>query len=586
MNEMENKASRGSLPPGINDDITSDNVVNTVTLDEPLTVNERVFLFFRIHWKGVLSLIVPLILIPIHISFPSEKYQWCAYTLVLMAIFWITECIPLAVTSFLPIIIFPLTGIMSTTETCSCYMNDTIMMFLGSMMLAYAIEQSGFHMRLALHVIRAVGYSHYRLLFAMCFTTMFVSMWITNTAATTMMVPINFALLQVFEDQNILKIYDIGADGEKVASDITTCYFCAATFSATIGGVGTLVGTATNLVFKGLFSRMYPEAPEYLSFPKFSAFAIPYMLVMEIFLYLYLLVVYLGYLRPNSEAAKKARMTPSGIEAAKIAVNDNLEKLGRITFWEILVIILFISAILLFFCRTPQIFTGWGDIIPLYFDIEDKKFVNDSAAALLIGFLMLLLPSSLKFFENFSAKYYGDLPNKRIPSVLLWEKVNEVMPYSFMFLLGGGFALSNAAKKDYTDLNGKIGTMLRNLKDLPNSLIIFLIIIFTVFTTNFASNVAVCNVITPIVMQLAKEINQNPLWYNVAAGFSSSYALCLPVGTPGNLIVQSAANIPTSKMIKAGVGPSVLTITITWLSVYCWAPVIWPDLLTLPNWIE
>ncbi|CAH2106488.1 unnamed protein product [Euphydryas editha] len=583
---MEKKASSGSLTAENNDIIISDNEENAVIIDEPLTIKERLLLFFRTHWQGILCFFVPLILIPIHLSFPPEKYQWCAYTLVLMAIFWVTECIPLAVTSFLPIIIFPLTGIMSTTETCYCYMNDTIMMFLGSMMLAYAIEQSGFHMRLALHVIRAVGYSHYRLLFAMCFTTMFVSMWITNTAATTMMVPINFALLRVFEDQNLLQIYDTGTDGEKVASDITTCYFCAATFSATIGGVGTLVGTATNLVFKGLFSRMYPEAPEYLSFPKFSAFAIPYMLIMEIFLYFYLLVVYLGYLRPNSEAAKKAKLTPSGIEAAKTAVTDNLEKLGPITIWEILVIILFSGAILLFFCRTPQIFTGWGDIIPLYFDIEDTKFVKDSAAAMLIGFLMLLLPSSLIFFENFTAKYYGDLPKKRIQSVLIWDKVNEVMPYSFMFLLGGGFALSNAAKKDYTDLNGKIGTLLRSLKDLPNKLIILLIIIFTVFTTNFASNVAVCNVISPIVMQLAKEINQNPLWYNIAAGFSSSYALCLPVGTPGNLIVQSSANIPTSKMIKAGIGPSVLTIIITWLCVCYWAPVIWSDLHTLPNWIE
>ncbi|XP_047529628.1 protein I'm not dead yet-like [Vanessa atalanta] len=503
-----------------------------------------------------------------------------------MAVFWVTECIPLAVTSFLPIVIFPLTGIMSTNETCCCYMNDTIMMFLGSMWLAYAVEQSGFHIRLALYAIQAVGYSHYKLLFAMCFTTMFVSMWITNTAATTMMVPINFALLQVFEDQGLLKIYDTGVDGERIASDITTCYFCAATFSATIGGVGSLVGTATNLVFIGLFSRMYPNAPEYLSFPKFSAFAIPYMLLMEAFVYLYLIVVYLGYLRPNSQAAKRAQITESGIEAAKAAVTEKLEKLGRITFWEIIVIILFSGAIILFFCRSPQIFTGWGDMISLYFDADDKKFVKDSAAVMLIGFLMLLLPSSMLFFKNFTAKDHGELPNKGIQSVLIWDKVNDIMPYSFMFLLGGGFALSNAAKKDYTDLNGRIGLLLKNMKDLPNKLIILLIIIFTVFTTNFASNVAVCNVISPIVMQLAQEINQNPLWYNIAAGFSSSYALCLPVGTPGNLVVQSSANIPTSKMIKAGLGPTVSTIIISWLCVCYWAPVIWPDLHNLPNWIE
>ncbi|XP_039754231.1 protein I'm not dead yet-like isoform X2 [Pararge aegeria] len=584
---MENTPDEISVPvtvSGVKAEV--DGSVKSSDDDQKFSIKEMLRLFLHTHWRGILCFVVPLILIPIQLSFPPQKYQWCAYTLALMAVFWVGECIPLAVTSFLPIVVFPLTGIMSTTETCACYMNDTIMMFLGSMWLAYAVEQSGLHMRLALCAIRSVGYSHYKLLFAMSFVTMFISMWITNTAATTMMVPINFALLKVFEDQNLIKIYDTGMQGENVASDITTCYFCAASFSATIGGIGTLVGTATNFVFKGLFSKIYPDAPEYLSFPKFSAFAIPYMLIMEICVYLYLIVVYFGFLRPNSIAARNAKMPSEGIEAAKKAVEEKLKALGRITFWEILVILLFSFAILLFFSRSPQIFTGWGDIIPEYYNIKDKKFVKDSAAATMAVFLMLLLPFSLTFFDNCRAKNYGKLPEKNIQSVLNWKKMNDDMPYSFMFLLGGGFALSEAAKKEYTDLNGKIGTILKHFKNLPNKFIILFVVVFTIFTTNFASNVAVCNVIAPIVMQLAKEINKNPLWYNIAAGFSSSYAFCLPVGTPGNLVVQSAANIPTSKMIKAGIGPTVNTIIITWFCICFWAPVIWPDLKSLPNWIE
>ncbi|XP_050670999.1 protein I'm not dead yet-like isoform X3 [Leptidea sinapis] len=352
------------------------------------------------------------------------------------------------------------------------------------------------------------------------------------------------------------------------------------------GGIGTLVGTATNFVFKGLFSKAYPVAPEYLSFPKFSAFSIPYMLMMEGAMYLYLLIVYFGFLRPKSAAAEKAKLTPEGIEAAKKTVTENLQSLGKITFWEIQVIILFSLAIALFFCRAPQIFHGWGDEIVRYFNLEDSKFLMDSAAALFVAFLMLLLPSTLKFFDNFKAKEYDELPNSPIPSVLNWTALNDVMGYSFMFLLGGGFALSEAAKEDYTNLNEKIGAFLKDFKFLSNELIILIIIIFTVFTTNFASNVAVCNVITPIVMQLAKEIQQNPLWYNIASGFSASYALCLPVGTPGNLIVQSVANIPTMKMIKAGIGPTISTIIISWLFMCFWGPVIWPDLHQLPDWIN
>ncbi|XP_013198363.2 protein I'm not dead yet-like [Amyelois transitella] len=564
-----------------------DNISSDSTEDFLLTWKDRCKFFISTYWRGILCLILPIISIPILTPFPPEKYQWCAYTLILMAVYWVSECIPLPITSFLPIVIFPLTGVMDTETTCACYMNDTILMFLGSMILAAAVEQSGLHVRMALCAIRAIGYSHYRLLFAMSFMTMFISMWITNTAATTMMVPINFALLKVFEDQQLLTIYDKTVEGDLIASDMTTCYFCATTFSATIGGIGTLVGTATNLVFKGLFAKAYPSAPEYLSFPKFSAFTIPYMLVLEAAMYLYLLVVYFGFLRPKSNAAELANIPQKGIDAAKQQVKEDWIKLGRITFWEIMVIILFSGAMLLFFCRSPRIFIGWGDEISNYYNLNDYKFVLDSAAAMLVSFLMFLLPANLDVFKNLNKNIdINDLPTKTIPSVLDWAELDTKLPYSFMFLLGGGFALSEAAKPEHSDLNGKIGEFLKTMKDLPNCIIILLIIIFTVFVTNFASNVAVCNVIAPIVMQLAKEINQNPLWYIIAAGLSASYCYCLPVGTPGNLVVQGAAKIPTGKMIKAGLGPTITTILISWIALYFWAPVVWPDLHILPHWVN
>uniref|UniRef100_A0A2A4JSL5 Citrate transporter-like domain-containing protein n=1 Tax=Heliothis virescens TaxID=7102 RepID=A0A2A4JSL5_HELVI len=301
---------------------------------------------------------------------------------------------------------------MDTRTTCQCYINDTVFMFFGSMVLANAVEQSGLHQRLALFAIRLIGYSHYRLLFAMSMTTMFISMWITNTAATTMMVPIIFALLDVFEKQNLLQVYEMDSNGELVASDITTCYFCAASFSATIGGIGTLVGTATNLVFKGLFERTYPLAPEYLSFPKFSSFSIPYMFVCEAGIYFYLIVMYLGFLRPKTKAAQVAQIPEAGVKAASDAVEETRRKIGKITFWEIMVMILFSAVILLFFSRAPQIFYGWGEYISDYYSLNNNKFVQDSAAALLVCFLMLLLPSNLDFFRNFYVK--GNLFYKTI----------------------------------------------------------------------------------------------------------------------------------------------------------------------------
>ncbi|CAK1596037.1 unnamed protein product [Parnassius mnemosyne] len=551
--------------------------------DPPLTIKDKLKYFFIAYWRGIVCVLTPLIALPIILPPPIENYQWCAFCLVIMAIYWVTECIPLTVTSFLPLIIFPLTGVNSTTATSKAYMNDTIIMFLGSLILASAVEQSGLHKRLALCAIKLIGFTHFRLLLSLCVVTTFISMWITNTAATTMMVPINFAILKVFEDQKLLKIYETNSDGEKIASDITTCYFCAATFSATIGGIGTLVGTATNLVLKGLFQKAYPAAPEYLSFPKFSAFSVPYMIILEAAMFINLAVLYFGYLRPNSAAAKKASITADGIAAAKKAVNADWKKLGRITFWEFMVIILFGGAMVLFFLRSPQMFEGWGDFLEKQFD-RPSRFVQDSALAAMVCYLMLLAPSSLLFFKNFTAKYHESLPKRRITSVLNWSIMNAKLPYSFMFLLGGGFALSDAAKK--TGLNDKIGESLQALKSLPNAAIILIIIIVVIFVTNFASNVVICNVFVPIVMELAKRIDRNPLWYAITAGFTASYCYMIPVGTPGNLVVQSAASIPTKKMIIAGAGPTLSTIIITWVAVYFWAPVIWSDLLILPDWAK
>ncbi|XP_037974907.1 protein I'm not dead yet [Plutella xylostella] len=556
---------------------------------EKLTWGTKALIFFSVHWRGVVVVLAPIICSFILFTYsPIQKAQWCAYCLLIMAVYWVTECIPLPVTAFLPIIIFPLTNIMDTATVCKFYLNDTLFMFIGSMILAYSIEQSGLHMRIALGAIRCIGYSHYKLLLAICLVTMIISMWITNTAATVMVVPIVFALLKVFEDQGLMTIYETTSHGERVASDLTTCYFCSVTFSATIGGIGTLVGTATNLAFKGLFMEAYKEATvEYLSFIHFSAFAVPYMILMEIALYFYMILVYFGFLRPKSKAARGAVLNDQAIQAAKNKVESDWKALGRITFWEIMVILLFSFAIALFFCRSPQIFHGWGDAIRDYFGYTIKeKPVKDSAAAFLVGFLMCLLPYSMQIIDNFTAKYHEDLPKKPIRAVLDWRIASAVMPFSFMFLLGGGFALSTAARPAYTDLNGEIAQMLNSLRNLPNYFIIFILIVVTTFITNFASNVAVANVICPIAMQLAKEIGQNPLWYNIACGFSASYCFLLPVGTPGNLIVQSAASVPVGKMIIAGAGPTVSTILLTWLAMCFWAPVVWPVLLTVPDWVK
>ncbi|KAJ8728074.1 hypothetical protein PYW08_016459 [Mythimna loreyi] len=545
-------------------------------------IGEKIIIFLVCHWRGLLILISPAALVGVLVPFPPTQAQWVGYTLMLMAVFWVSECIPLAVTALLPVAIFPFVGIMGTQLCCSNYMNDTVMMFLGSLMLANSVEQSGLHQRLAYCSIQTIGYSHLRLLLAMCCVTTFASMWITNTAATTMMTPINFALLKVFEDQGVIVLYETTATGDQYASAITASYFCAATFSATVGGIGTLVGTGTNLVFKGFFQSTYKTAPEYLSFPMFSAFAVPYMIVLEIFLYLYMAIFFFGFLRPGSATAKRATMPVAVQKAAEIVIAADVKKKGSISYWEVMVVILFGGAMISFFCRSPQMFPGWGDRLQAYFAMK-PKFIKDSALAMFVAFMMFLFPRDKSFWANFTVKYREDLPKGRTGSVLNWDILNDKCPYAFSFLLGGGFTLSSGA--DSSGLNKILGlTMKEKLTGLDNSLIILIIIVAVIFVTNFASNVAVATVFTPIAMQVAQNMNRNPLWYNIASGYAASFCFMIPVGTPGNLIVQCAAKISTSSMMICGLGPTISTIFISWVAILFWAPIIWPDIKILPGW--
>ncbi|KAJ8730174.1 hypothetical protein PYW07_017212 [Mythimna separata] len=551
-------------------------------LSDSVGMPEKLKLFFVSHWRGLIILLTPAALSAVLMPFPPTQAQWVGYTLMIMASFWVTECIPLAVTAFIPIAMFPFIGIMGTRHCCSNYMNDTIMMFIGSLFISYSVEQSGLHKRLAYCSIQTIGYSHLRLLLAMCCVTTFASMWITNTAATTMMTPINFALLRVFEDQGVIVVYEKTVTGDLIASDVTSSYFCAVTFSATVGGIGTLVGTGTNLVFKGLFQSWYPTAPEYLSFPMFSAFAIPYMILLEIPVYLYMTIMFFGFLRPGSATAKKSTIPLSVQQAAAAVIAEDVRKKGSISYWEVMVVILFGGAMVSFFCRSPQMFPGWGDQLIAFFRMK-PKFIRDSALAMFVSFMMFLFPRDKSFWANFSVKYREDLPKGKTGSVLDFVLLNDKCPYAFSFLLGGGFTLSDAANT--SGLNKILGEVMKEkLTGMDNVLIILFIIIVVIFVTNFASNVAVCTVFTPIAMQLAENMGQNPLWYNIVSGYAASYCFMIPVGTPGNLIVQSAAKVPTSKMMFCGLGPTISTILITWVCMLFWAPTVWPDLKTLPYW--
>lgn len=215
---------------------------------------------FRIYWRAIFVAVYPLVLLPVFVL-NNEASLRCLYVVLLMAGFWVSEALPLPVTALIPMVLFPLMGILDSDRTSLCYLKETNMMFVGGLVIAIAVEHCNLHRRVALHVILLVGCSPRRLNFGLTAVAMFVSMWISNTAAIAMMCPIMEATLKELESQGIGDLYEKDEDEEgqvttkdeahRRPSKTTICYFLSAAYASSIGGLGCIVGSGTNLTFKG-----------------------------------------------------------------------------------------------------------------------------------------------------------------------------------------------------------------------------------------------------------------------------------------------------------------------------------------------
>lgn len=222
--------------------------------------------FLKTYWRTLFVITYPLILLPVFMdnNIPALR---CLYVVLLMAGYWVTEALPLPVTALIPMVLFPLMGILDSDKTSLCYLKETNMMFVGGLIIAIAVEYCNLHRRVALYVILTVGCSPRKLNFGLVGVSMFVSMWISNTAAIAMMCPIIDATLKELESQGIGSFFeplpaiedgDVKDPPAKAAKDegrrptkTTICYFLGAAYAASIGGMGCIVGSGTNLTFKG-----------------------------------------------------------------------------------------------------------------------------------------------------------------------------------------------------------------------------------------------------------------------------------------------------------------------------------------------
>lgn len=458
-----------------------------------------------------------------------------------MAIWWITEVIPLAITSLLPVALFPLLGIMNGKDVSSTYFNHVIFLFIGGFVVALAMQKWDLHKRIALKILMVTGIGPGRILLGFMAATAFLSMWISNTATTMMMVPILISIIQKLEE----------TVGKKNISKYSIGLLLGVAYSASIGGVATLVGTPPNLSFARIFQIMFPNAPE-ITFAHWFFFAFPVSI-----LFLGMVWVYLYYIfRPPKEDWK-------GIHQDSFRMQYKL--LGPVTFEQRIIFIDFVLLAVLWLTRSDiplGDFTipGWSDIFPV------PSYINDGTVAILLSIPLFFIPS-----KNIQGKYLMD-----------WSTATN-LPWNIVLLFGGGFALASGFKE--SGLSLWFGDQLSWMVNIHPMLIIFSIAIMMTFLTELTSNTATTEMLLPILAGLSISTEINPLLFMIPATLSGSMAFMLPVATPPNAIVFGTQRLRIMDMARAGLLLNLLGAVIITLATYFLGMYIFDiDVNSFPAW--
>ncbi|NWV81063.1 S13A2 protein, partial [Dasyornis broadbenti] len=565
----------------------------------------------------------------LRVPFPWQEAE-CGYVIIVMALFWCTEALPLAVTALLPVLLFPLMNIMDSTTVCREYLKDTNMLFIGGLLMAIAIENWNLHKRVALRVLLITGVRPALLLMGFMVVTAFLSMWISNTATTAMMVPIAQAVLEqlhrseiessttVQVSEHINKAFELQEKSpdsfkepeekgdscvvfvpwglgnthvltveeerkrneeliEKKHLQLCKGMSLCICYSASIGGIATLTGTTPNLVLQGQVDELFPGNGGIINFASWFSFAFPTMVVLLILAWIWLQILYLGFNFKKNFGCAASPAAKAKEKQAYSIIKEETKKLGKMKFAEIEVLILFILLVLLWFTREPGFIPGWATVL---FN-KDKSYVTDATVAIFISVLLFILPSgSSNQYTN--EEQTGGRPKFRAPPPLLdWKVVHQKMPWNIVFLLGGGFALAKGSEE--SGLSAWLGTKLTPLQSIPHPATALLLCLLIATFTECTSNVATTTLFLPILASMAEAICLNPLYVMLPCTLSASLAFMLPVATPPNAIVFSYGQLRVIDMAKAGFVLNILGVLTITLAINTWASSLF-QLQTFPSW--
>lgn len=489
---------------------------------------------------GLLIFILILIFVDLDPANPSLTKMSAAAAL--MAVWWITEAIPLAATSLLPIFIFPITGILDGEKTASTYINSVIFLFLGGFLLALAMEKWELHKRIALKIITLFGGSPNSIVLGFMAATAFISMWISNTATAIMMLPIALAIINKMENEF----------GKEKTHNFSVTIMIAIAYACSLGGICTLIGTPPNLAFLRIFKIIFPAAPQ-IGFGTWMLLGIPISVIMLLFAAFLLTKVFYKY--------------DKDLKIDRNFIRDEYVQLGKITFEELIIAVIFFSTAMLWIFRVDMnlgfiVIPGWERLFTF------SKYLNDGTVAISMAMLLFMIPVR----KNNNQR-------KTILDITVFNKV----PWGIILLFGGGFALAEGFTS--TGLSNFIGLKLQTMTDFSPIIIVASVALVITFLTELTSNTATAQTILPIMASVSVAVQLNPLLLMITATLSASMAFMLPVATPPNTIVFASERLRIIDMAKVGIVMNLFGVVVISLLVYLIGTLLF-GLNVFPAWAK
>ena len=435
-----------------------------------------------------------------------------------MAIWWISEVVPIAVTALLPIILFPSCDIMSIQDTGANYGHKYIFLFIGGFILANAIQKWNLHQRIALNIILRLGSSTDKIILGFMIATGFLSMWISNTATTVMMLPIALSVISQINDHPDTKENEHQLFGKALMLSVA--------YSASAGGIATLIGTPPNLIFAGFIEDNLQTE---VSFFQWLKIGLPISISLIIITWIYL-----------TKFAFKLNKT--GFPGGKQEVQKLLDKMGPMKNEEKKVLLIFLITI---FCWISRKYI----ITPFIPNFDDSMIAITSAIVLFI------------------------IPSKNHNEPLLQWKEAVKIPWGILILFGGGLSIANGFQ--ITEMDVWIGTQLSSISITQAVVVVLMVITAVNFITEISSNMATTAMLLPVMIPLAQLVGIHPYLLLVGTTLAASCAFMLPVATPPNAVVFGSKLLSISDMVKTGILINIISIILILIMVYFGLPLLW-----------